>query len=1256
MGCEPVPDPEAEARAREEILLVQQEIGRLFSSGVQTKRFDDMVESAKRALREGAPSKAVEEAFDTSFELEAFKRGFAASSALLSEVRTAISKAAGLGMDTQQATAHLAAAGPLLHQGAFGTIKELVGPDLQWLQETLWTSDAARDAILQAQQVLLRLDTAGADTAAGEKALARAREEMRNRRFAKALVLAHKANPDKVSLEFEKQDVLKLIARFEGLVNEAQTRGMVTDEAGRSLKRANHDVSGDVVATAGHVATIGIEDLERRIRSFDHATGLKQKAEALYGETASEAGRDPSTERWVQRTKELLADERSDEAQLLATRLVERMARQKGLLTEFNARRSIADRYLKGLIALGMRSTEEVERELLRSLTLHQSWAFQEGLDSLARAQRLLLDILATDANMDGLEARIAMRLKEVSNEGIRGELASGLEEARGLRRKGMRGDAYRALEEVQHVAESSLAGQAPASTAGAVPVTTVVAPTTPEPTEVVPGALDGVPGVAGTLPLGEVEVEPEEEPALLQRLRSISNDRFLLGLDTAELDGIAKDARRLWDADDPTSAEVLIEFASRASAPTRLPYTHGIEIELGLVYRDGSWVTGKRVSQVIEDVVEEGIVLLRRLVAKGSVPSYVVERIVDMRIAQPEKPKRGKVIQLDYLLDGRLTTTEVVGRDAHGVGTTYILELVTPPCRYVEELLWWLSGLQRICCDVLDGKHKDVRLISIGLNPAQPYSEGISFGDHHHIGLPDEPTRRAAYNMLRAHVPHLIALTANSPIYKGTVPPIRWDGSHPIQFASRTDPLSIRLQQNIGQLGPVGATYLPYLREGDGPAEFTSAVRKASPADARLVDVYPFTRFGTIEVRFFDAQLSIIDRVAMALILQALCRWGVRWAQEAKAGPEVGSQVLLENRDHAIQMGMLLGFQRDRDLEAANPEFARLYQGEGEGPHQKVKRLHDAVARMFENIWEDLETIAPGGALGGTLDTYLVMVHGGSKRSLPPPITPGQFLLFQQTRSGKDVPGLIEYLDVQAHECAVNLRHNPVTEALGLPDRSGIEAAPGQEGARDERAVRGAAHGTAAQARNVSEAADVAEVDAAGTDPPSVPGDGRGPGVARVDGGSRSAPSRDGGQEVAAGSDAGAVAVAAVGTAAGIATGVAAEATAGATAGVGVAEGSAASPTAGTAGAPDASPAIEVHPREVPADRAQANGGVASALRCPTCKQGIEWGFRFCPGCGGAIAYSCPACGTPIEMAFRYCQACGSRLPVVETEHMGGG
>jgi len=1239
LACPPVPDPEAEARAREEILSIQQEIGKLFTAGVPTRRFDDMVEAAKRALREGAYSKAVEEAFDTSFELEAFKRGFATSSALLSEVRTAISKAAGLGLDTTGAAAHLATADPLLKQGAFGDVKALVEPDLRWLQETLWTSDAARDAVLQAQQVLIRLSLAGADTSGGEKVLARARGEMREKRFAKALVLAHKANPDRVSLELEKQEVLKLLTRLDALVAEAQRRRLGTDDAARAVKKARHDLAGDLVAIAGHGAKNGIEGLDRRVRSFDHAAGLKQRAEALYGELAAEAGRDPPTERWVHRTKDLLDGERPDETQLLATRLIERMSKQRPLLIEFNARRSIADRYLKNLIGYGMRPTGEVEKELLRSLTLHQSWSFQAGLDSLARAQTLLLDLLATDANMDALESRILAQVGDISNEGIRNALVGRLGEGRGLRRESKRRDAYRVLEEVHHVAESSLAGQAATSTSGATPAPAVVgpvhevtppqvrpqqvarstasgeeqaAPAPPVAAEAVPGAVGDTPGAAGAFSGaegGEVEAAIEEEPSILRHLRTLSNDRRLLGLDTGELDGIAEDARRLWDADDASSAEVLIEFARRVTAPTPLPYTHGIEVELGLVYRDGSWVTGARVSQVIEDVVEEGIKRLRGLMEQGRVPSYVSERIVDMRIAQPEKPKRGKVIQLDYLLDGRLTTTEVVGRDAHGVGTTYILELVTPPCRHVEELLWWLSGLQGICREVLDVKHKDVLLISIGLNPAQPYSEGISFGDHHHIGPPDEPARRAAFNMLRAHVPHLIALTANSPIYKGSTPAIKWDGSHPIQFASRTDPLSIRLRQNIGQLGPVGSNYLPYLREGDGPNEFTAAVRKASPADARLVDIYPFTRFGTIEVRFFDAQLSIIDRVAMALILQALCRWGVRRARDGKAGPEVDPQVLLENRDRAIQMGMLLGFMRDRHLDTSSPEFARLYQGAEKGPHQKVKRLHDAVARMFENIGDELDAIAPGGTLGGCLDTYLVMVHGGSKRLLPPPITPGQFLLFQQTRSGKDVPGLIEYLDMQTHECARDLRHNPVTAMLGPPDAPAMKAAASLESIQETTASLFPSEGIA--------------VETGTTGGPSV--------AAEVGIGTR--------VSVAMGDDCVAEAVLHEGGPGSVPTGHAEM-----------------DARAGTADAPTASPAVPVQKEGTLAKADRPGGGGASAPICRSCKTGVEWGFRFCPHCGGAISYSCPACDAPVEMAFRYCPVCGAQMPVNEAVRKKGG
>lgn len=67
---------------------------------------------------------------------------------------------------------------------------------------------------------------------------------------------------------------------------------------------------------------------------------------------------------------------------------------------------------------------------------------------------------------------------------------------------------------------------------------------------------------------------------------------------------------------------------------------------------------------------------------------------------------------------------------------------------------------------------------------------------------------------------------------------------------------------------------YIPYLSESDQNAQeyFLEVVQKNSMEDGRFQDLFPFTDWGTLEVRICDAQISICRRIGLCLLIQAMC------------------------------------------------------------------------------------------------------------------------------------------------------------------------------------------------------------------------------------------------------------------------------------------------------------------------------------------------------------------------------------------------
>lgn len=155
----------------------------------------------------------------------------------------------------------------------------------------------------------------------------------------------------------------------------------------------------------------------------------------------------------------------------------------------------------------------------------------------------------------------------------------------------------------------------------------------------------------------------------------------------------------------------------------------------------------------------------------------------------------------------------------------------------------------------------------------------------HVHVAVPDGDTAVRALDGLRTDLPLLLALSANSPYWRGE------DSG----FASVRTPV-------LGMFPRVGiprrfGTYDEYVR----------AVDRLARADAMpepeflLWDARLQPRLGTVEVRVMDAQSSVADTAALAALVHCLV---CRRAHLDRPG-EAAQEVLQENRFLAARDGM---------------------------------------------------------------------------------------------------------------------------------------------------------------------------------------------------------------------------------------------------------------------------------------------------------------------------------------------------------------
>ncbi|MGY5861957.1 MAG: hypothetical protein RTU09_06245 [Candidatus Thorarchaeota archaeon] len=459
-----------------------------------------------------------------------------------------------------------------------------------------------------------------------------------------------------------------------------------------------------------------------------------------------------------------------------------------------------------------------------------------------------------------------------------------------------------------------------------------------------------------------------------------------------------------------------------------QLPFPHGIEVELQVIMRDGNWFRGEEILNVFDKLVSSAKNLLDKRIRSASVPSVKSKY---RHSSQTEEGERGSRIVVNYEDPaGEAREYTVIGHDPNVTSLTWILEVATPPCTTLEELAWWVQTLIAISYDALP-KDMRVLLISTGLNPTQEYMRNLSFGEHHHILSPEveESSRLAVYNMIRNFTPHLIALSVNSPFENKKATDEVYIDSEGRTRAPRCK-RSIRLIKNTTQMGPTNEFELiPYMKEPD--KEFFA--KHVNRSFARMVDMYPFTDYGTIEVRVFDTQLSVPRRVGIALILQALALKAIRMSAKGMPIPDMGVKSIAANRASAIAAGLWGSFHPGED--GTNPEFMEIYNHpvNDDGTLDNTQRnrfMGDAVASMLYLIRDELEDMR---AIDNPFMQPLMVSVFGSE-FVEPRTTCADYQLDVYAKSEQNMITLLGQLGSITRECCTNWLYDPLEGVPRLP------------------------------------------------------------------------------------------------------------------------------------------------------------------------------------------------------------------------------
>ena len=280
-----------------------------------------------------------------------------------------------------------------------------------------------------------------------------------------------------------------------------------------------------------------------------------------------------------------------------------------------------------------------------------------------------------------------------------------------------------------------------------------------------------------------------------------------------------------------------------------------------------------------------------------GATAPYTVGVEEEFQLVDPAS--RGLTPSVDEVLaagDGSRLITSELSRSC--------VEILSPVFGSAADLARELPGLRREVRDFARGR--GVEIVAAGTHPfSEPTEQPLTAGDHNrrleeemgwvartqaiyglhvHIAVPDGDTAIMAVNALARHVPLLVALSANSPFWRG--------------FDTRLASTRIKIFEMFPRSGLPPA----FRNWEDFEDHIEALVASGSIPDYSWCwwDARPHQKFGTVELRAPDVQTDASYTVALVALVQCLV---------ARAGvdeqPPEDALYNAENKWRAVRYGM---------------------------------------------------------------------------------------------------------------------------------------------------------------------------------------------------------------------------------------------------------------------------------------------------------------------------------------------------------------
>ncbi|HUE87333.1 MAG TPA: carboxylate-amine ligase [Vicinamibacterales bacterium] len=298
--------------------------------------------------------------------------------------------------------------------------------------------------------------------------------------------------------------------------------------------------------------------------------------------------------------------------------------------------------------------------------------------------------------------------------------------------------------------------------------------------------------------------------------------------------------------------------------------------------------------------------------------PSFTLGIEEEYQTIDPETFDLRSHIHTELIAQGKLQLQEKVKTEMHQA----VIEVGTGICRTIAEAREDVVNLRRQTVRL--AKEHGLRLAAAAthpfadwrvqdISPDERYLQVVEdlqsvarsnliFGLHVHVGIEDRETSIHLMNQLRYFLPHLLALSTNSPFWLGMNTGLKSYRCKVFDKFPRTN---------------IPETFASWA-EFDGLVNLLIRTNCIDNAKRIWWDVRPHPFFSTLEVRICDVPMRVDETLAIAALIQATLAKLYKLHSRNQAYRVYGRAVLMENKWRASRYGldgMLIDFGREKEV-----------------------------------------------------------------------------------------------------------------------------------------------------------------------------------------------------------------------------------------------------------------------------------------------------------------------------------------------------